>query len=1398
LVALADHTPYQVLNGTAARVEHYNPESRLRLVLAIKPPHMAEEEQFLKELVTKGSPNFHKFLTAEEWNARFAPSAEDEQKVVDWAESQGLSVTNRYPNRLLVDLEAPAGVIEKAFGVTINNYRVDDEVDFANDRDPILPASLSGIVYNVEGLNNIQRDHGSSRGSEKIKGPDYAPGPVARLGGSAHGGPDPSQGPTNLMENDGPVSNITNGEMDPSDLYSSQTYDYNGLQRFSHCCNVPGDSSSPPESSIAIAGFGEFMESDISGFASAYGLWFYNTYYYVDGTSSFCNTGQSPPCATGETTEDIEWSTAAANSSNNPYSTSSEYNTAQEFIYLGVNGNNGTYTDIYNKMLTDGHARVMSTSWSCTEIYGCATATMDARHAIFASMVGQGWTLIAASGDRGATDDCNTAHIAVAYPASDPLVVAAGGTQLSLNSNGTWNAEQGWQGGQFSGACGQNDGGSGGGISAYYARPGYQSPQSSLGSNRLTPDISLNALGIGQNLYINGSMSGDGNGTSVVAPELAGFFAQENSYLDYIDSTAGNICGSGTTACSPIGDPHAWIYFVGNQGAPHNPYYDITTGCNSNNITTAGGLPYYCAGAGYDLVTGWGAANMMQLAWGINWQMIPAYGKPSITFASGPDTDVWYNTDQEVSWKVTDGVSQGSSIPTGVAGFTQGWDSIPADPGSEPHGGSGNSFYSGPEYPFGKTGCLSFNGLGGCAGGPQGCHTVNVEAWDNQGSTATGTYGPVCVDTVAPTVTVTNSPSNASTNWVNQSVTVTLTPVDPGGSNASGIYFTAYDVENPESNCYPGFYGTGCYSYGGPITISTQGATYIYYFAKDNAGNYSTETYEYVYIDTTPPVTTSGLSGTIYSGSIYDTAVQVSLNATDNLSGVAHTYYQIDGGSTAPYGGAFNVSTLGAHNVKYWSVDNAGNTETAHSISFSIVSPTTAAVVASPNPSFVGESVKLTGTVTANVSGTPTGSVTFWNGATNLGTGTLNGSGVASINTTALPAGALTLQISYPGAGNFLATNSPPFDQTVTGPALLSSPTQGATLTGLSESFSWNAPAGATAYQLWVGSTGVNSNNLYSSGVITSTSTTVTKLPLNGATVYGRLYTEINGIWLHQDYTFTAAAPATLTTPTQQSTLPGPYTTFTWTTPAGAAGYQLWLGTTGVNSQNLFSSGIMYVNTTLRTNMPTNGETVYARLYSDYGGTWVHSDYTFTAANQAAPVSPAASGTLAGPTETFTWTAATGSSANAYQLWLGTTGVASQNVYSSGVIFTTSVTRTNMPTNGETLYARLYTDYDGVWVHEDYTLTAAAAAVLISPAPSGTLTGSSEPFTWSAGTGASDYQLWIGSTGVGSQNLYSSGAITATTVTPTGLPTTGATLNVRLYTELGGVWVHTDYTVTAQ
>jgi len=1048
---LMGHMPQKVADGTAFRIGRYSAEKKLRLALAIQPPHMAEEEKFIQELTTKGSPNFHKFLSQNEWNTRFAPSVEDEQAVVDWAQSQGLTVTHRYPNRLLVDVEGTTETIEKAFGVLINEYRMGEEVNFSNDRDPAIPARLSGILHTVIGLNNVERVHRIGSSHATVKGADYVPGPVVSEPGSAHGDGDPTKAVANRanLANLAPAANRSAAmhasteaatatandsypldyksgtyAADPRNIQSSQGYDFNALQRLSFCCNEPNNSAgSPPESSIALVGYGAFNTSDTNTFFQTYGMaWNINWY---------CIGGSPCPGVDGEAPLDVEYAGAMANSYG------AYQDTAHIFAYEMTNNLYTTYADAFNQIVSDGHAKIVSTSYGWEENVGFsgtqATGTM---HPIFNNMVGTGLTLIAASGDSGASVGCGAAT-AVSYPASDPDFLAAGGTQLQLNDSGIFQSETAWQGEFWSGACGSNHGGSTGGVSVLFSAPSWQSSIQSpyyeyIGSqeyevtgntHRMVPDISLTANpDVMGEWYFSGGSWQDEGGTSIVAPELAGFFAQENSYLDYI----GSVCGSGSTACSPVGLASPFLYWDAIYGAPHNPFYDMTSGCNDNDVTEADSLIYYCAATGYDLVTGWGSANMLQLAWGINWELIPAYGKPSLAFG-GPTVNHWYNSDQIVDWTLSDAGS-GSYPAPGAAGYTLGWDSIPSDPHSEPHGGDGNSFYAGPQHPFSTFGCVDMSGSLCQAASGQGCHTVYVEGWDNQGNTTTGSYGPVCYDSVVPVISASTYPATSFTTWVNKPVVVTLAASDPGGTKASGIQKTYYAINT--GACTPSNLAA-CSVYTGPFTMAGTQRSYIYYFTEDKAGNFSSESYIWVSIDLAAPVAAATLSGTTVTGG-YKTPVQVTLSATDTGgSGVSRIYYNVNGGSTITYAGTpFTISTLGSNTVKYWAVDAAGNVAAAKAVTFSIFSRTTASLVATPNPAMLGTLVKMTATVKATISGIPTGTVTFWNGATNLGTATLSG-GVAALSTSALPAGALTLQVSYAGAGNFLATNSAPFNEKI-------------------------------------------------------------------------------------------------------------------------------------------------------------------------------------------------------------------------------------------------------------------------------------------------------------------------------------------------------------------------------
>jgi len=87
---------------------------------------------------------------------------------------------------------------------------------------------------------------------------------------------------------------------------------------------------------------------------------------------------------------------------------------------------------------------------------------------------------------------------------------------------------------------------------------------------------------------------------------------------------------------------------------------------------------------------------------------------------------------------------------------------------------------------------------------------------------------------------------------------------------------------------------------------------------------------------------------------------------------------------------------------------------------------------------------------------------------------------------------------------------------------------------------------------------------------------------------------------------------------------------------------------------------------------------------------------------------------------------------------------------------------------------------------------------MTTPTQLSAFTGSSVTFTWTAAAGSTSYYLLMGSTGVGSSNLYSSAPKTVTTYTFTRMPTNGEPIYVRLVTNYNGTWVYNDYQYTAE
>jgi len=274
---------------------------------------------------------------------------------------------------------------------------------------------------------------------------------------------------------------------------------------------------------------------------------------------------------------------------------------------------------------------------------------------------------------------------------------------------------------------------------------------------------------------------------------------------------------------------------------------------------------------------------------------------------------------------------------------------------------------------------------------------------------------------------------------------------------------------------------------------------------------------------------------------------------------------------------------------------------------------------------------------------------------------------------------------------------------------VMTTPTQGSTLSSGTVTFSWTAGSEASAYWVDIG-TSAGGNSLYSSGNLGNVlSTTVGGLPTNGSTIYVTLYSLIGSQWTGNAYTYTAFNLATaggvMRTPAPGSTLSSGTVTFSWTAGSGASAYWVDIGTSA-GGNSLYSSGSLgNVLTTTVSGLPTNGSKVYVTLYSLTGSQWMGKDYTYTATDVAGGLgviqTPVPGTTLSGNSATFTWTA--GAGASAYWMDIGT-DPGSSSIYSSGNLgnaLTTTVS--SLPANGSTIYVTLYSLVGGEWLNNSHT-----------------------------------------------------------------------------------------------
>jgi hypothetical protein len=136
-------------------------------------------------------------------------------------------------------------------------------------------------------------------------------------------------------------------------------------------------------------------------------------------------------------------------------------------------------------------------------------------------------------------------------------------------------------------------------------------------------------------------------------------------------------------------------------------------------------------------------------------------------------------------------------------------------------------------------------------------------------------------------------------------------------------------------------------------------------------------------------------------------------------------------GSTSQATFATSTLSVGSHSITaVYGGDNNFAGGISPALAQAVQATTTTALSSSVNPSTFGQPVTFTATVTSS-SGTPSGTVTFKDGSTALGAGTLNSSGQATFTTSALSVGPHSIAAAYSGGGNFAGSTSPVLTQNV-------------------------------------------------------------------------------------------------------------------------------------------------------------------------------------------------------------------------------------------------------------------------------------------------------------------------------------------------------------------------------
>jgi subtilase family serine protease len=622
-----------VLPAQAAVQDAVPANDPLQLTVVLQPRDPAGLASLAQSVATPGSPDYRMFLAPGGFAQRFGPTDATIAAVQASLSSLGLHPGALSGNRLAIPITTTAGRAASALGIHLRHVRLaGGRIAYANDAAPRLPAQIAKAVQGIIGLDDLTQDH-----------PTWRPAPRPTTAPTA----EPTATPTQALATPAIPANAAPTTTTPATTgpqpcaaavsagnnwggYTAnqiaQGYSFNGL----YAKNTLGTGVT-----IALYELATYNASDIAAFQACYGTSAPITNINVDGGARPGDGGAI------EVELDIEGAISMAPK-------------ASIAVYSGPNGS-GTY-DTYNRIVSDGTAKVVSTSWGNCEAARTATQVSN-ENTLFQQAAVQGQTILASAGDNG-SEDCSTGTaLSVDDPSAQPFVTSVGGTNLT--AVGPPPAETVWNeaAGQF--------GAGGGGISRFWPMPAAQHGPGVINSYstpatcgapagaacRQVPDVSGSAdPNSGYMIFYTGPETGTTGwqsigGTSAAAPLWAALVALADQ----------------NCSCS-LGSINPALYNIAAAGA--GSFNDIKVG-NNDYLGAHGGA--YPATTGYDMASGLGtpiASTLVTL-------LGPQPQAPSFT-ASTPPTPAAVKSPYSYTFKATGHPQATFSVASGSppAGLT--------------------------------------------------------------------------------------------------------------------------------------------------------------------------------------------------------------------------------------------------------------------------------------------------------------------------------------------------------------------------------------------------------------------------------------------------------------------------------------------------------------------------------------------------------------------------------------------------------------------------------------------------------------------------------------------------------------------------------------------------------